>query len=207
MPAPTPPTTPTDPKLMLRWVAVAAFAVGLALTGWNVYRDRTPGLRHPAILNTAWVSFALWAGAVSLMIPAKPHEWTVGAARFRVAAWAWLLALLMFVVHLGVAFHFAHGWSHEHALRHVQDTAGWGSGLYVSYTFAFVWAADAVWLIVSSASYAVRPRWLGWAVHGFLAFVTFNGSVVYVHNPMRWIAAGVFLVLAAALVWRWVKRA
>ena len=202
MPAAAEPAPATDPKLHLRWLAVVVFALGLALAGWQVWRDRTPGLRHPATLSTAWVSFALWAGAVGLMIPAKPHEWTPIATRFRVAGWTWVLGLLMFVVHLGVAFHFGHGWSHDHALRHVQETAGWGPGLFVSYTFAVVWAADVVWLILSPASYATRRPWVGWAVHGFLAFVTFNGTVVYVPNAMRWVAAGVFAVLAGAMLWR-----
>jgi hypothetical protein len=199
MPRPTVTLAPTDPKLLLRWLAVAVFAGGLTAAGWQIARDQTPGLRHPAILSTAWVSFALWAGAVAVMLETRAGEWRPDRTRFRVAAWVWVLGAAMFVVHLAVAFHFAHRWSHANAFRHVQESAGWGPGVFVSYLFSAVWVADAVWLVVSPANYAARPRWVGWAVHGFLAFVTFNGTVVYVAGWIRWMALAVFVALGVAL--------
>jgi hypothetical protein len=194
-----------DPKLALRWLAVAVFAGGLVLAGWQVARDRTPSVRHPSVVSTAWVSFALWAGAVGLMIPATAAEWRPGVTRYRVARWAWVLGAAMFLVHFLVAFHFAHRWRHANAFEHVNVTAGFGPGIFVSYTFTALWLADAVWWVLAPAGYAGRSRWVGWAVHAFMAFITFNGTVVYVHGWIRWMAVGVFVALGAALVWRRVR--
>ncbi len=200
-------TTPAaDPKLHLRWLAVAVFAFGVLTAGWQIWRDRTPDVRHPAILSTAWVSFALWAGAVGLMIPATAGEWRARATRFRVARWSWALGAAMFLVHFVIAFHFAHRWRHANAFEHVTQTAVFGPGIFVSYLFTLVWLTDAAWWVLWPTGYSVRPKWAGWAVHGFMAFITFNGTVVYVHGWIRWMAAGVFVALGAALVWRWVKR-
>lgn len=199
------PSSP-DPKLRLRWLAVAVFVGGVVVAGWQISRDQSPGLRHPATLSTAWASFALWAGAVGLMLQAKAGEWRPGGTRFAVAAWSWVLAAAMFVLHLGVAFQFAHRWSHTNAFRHVQETAGFGPGIFVSYLFTLVWVADVLWLLLAPAGYAARPRWVGSAVHGFLAFVTFNGTVVYVSGWIRWMALAVFVALGAAVVRQWLRR-
>lgn len=196
----------TDAKLLLRWLAVAVFAAGLVLTAGQIARDHTPNIRHPAILSSAWVSFALWAGAVGLMIQAKEGEWRAGATRFRVARWSWALGAVMFAIHFLVAFHFAHRWQHANAVRHVSETAGFGPGIFVSYLFTLFWAADAVWWVLSPTGYAMRSRWVGWAVHVFMAFITFNGTVVYVSGWIRWMAAAVFLALGVALLARWVKQ-
>ncbi len=192
-----------DARLQWRWLAVAVFALGLGWAGWTAWTDPTPKLRHPATLNTAWVSFALWAGAVGLMLQAKPGEWAPAAARFRVTQWAWGLAAGMFVIHFVVAFHFAHRWQHANAFQHVQDTSGFGPGIFVSYTFTVLWAADAAWMVVGPTSYTRRPRWLGWAVHGFLTFITINGTAVFGHHPMRWVSVGVFAVLGWYLALKW----
>lgn len=194
------PPTGTDVRLRWRWLAVLAFAGGCGWAGWQAWADPVPRLRHPAVITTAYVSFALWAGAVGLMLQAKPGEWAAGAVRFRVTQWTWVLAATTFLIHVAVAFHFAHRWSHANAIRHVEETAGFGPGLFVSYLFTLVWAADAGWLAVAPAGYARRPPWLGWAGQGFLAFVTFNGTVVYGHGLMRWVSGGVFVVLGWYLV-------
>jgi len=206
MTSPSATTPAADPKLHLRWLAVVVFLGGLLLAGWQIARDSTPDVRHPAILTTAWVSFGLWAGAVGLMIPATTAEWHARATRFRVAGWSWGLGAAMFLIHFLVAFHFAHQWQHANAFHHVTETAGFGPGIFVSYFFTAVWLADAVWWVVLPARYATRPRWMGWAMHGFIAFITFNGTVVYVPGWIRWMAAGVFVTLGVALVWNWVKR-
>lgn len=195
----TTPSVASDPKLRLRWVAASVFVGGSLMAGWQIVDDLSPGLRHPATLSTAWVSFALWAGAVAVMIPSKGADWRPGATRFRVAAFGWALAAAMFVVHVAVAFHFAHRWQHANAYNHVRESAGFGPGVYVSYLFTALWAADAVWMATKPKSYSTRPPWLGWAVHTFIVFVTFNGTVVYVHGWIRWMAVGVFFTLGVSM--------
>jgi prepilin signal peptidase PulO-like enzyme (type II secretory pathway) len=170
------------------------------MAAFNVWANAEPNLRHPAILTTAWVAFALWAGAVGLMLQAKPGEWAAGAVRFRVTQWTWALGCAMFLIHVAVAFHFAHRWQHANAFQHVQNTSDFGPGIFVSYFFTLLWTADAIWMTTRPTSYVARPRWLGWAVHGFMAFITFNGTAVFGHGLMQWVSVGVFAVLGWYLV-------
>jgi len=190
---------PSDIQLYWRWLSVGAFSVGLGMTAWSVIANTEPNPRHPAIVTTAWMSFALWAGAIGLMVQAGPGEWVPTTARFRVTRWTWVLAATMFVIHFLLAFHFAHRWRHENAIRHVEVTTGFGPGLFVSYFFTIVWVVDAIWLCVGPTSYASRPRWLGWTIHTFMTFITFNATAVFAHGLMRWVSIGVFGVL----VWYW----
>jgi hypothetical protein len=199
------PTPTADPRLHWRWLVVLVFVFGVAWAAGLAWTDPTPKLRHPATLNTAWVSFALWAGAVGLMLQSKPGEWAPAAVRFRVTQWAWGLAAAMFLIHVLIAFHFAHRWRHANAFQHVEDTSGFGPGIFVSYTFTVMWAVDAAWMAVGPSSYTRRPRWLGWAVHGFLTFITVNGTAVFGHAPMRWVSVGVFAVLGGCVALRWRK--
>lgn len=91
----------------------------------------------------------------------------------------WALGALLLAVHVAVAFHLGHGWSHSHAWEHTREVGGYGDGIFVNYAFVMVWAADAAWACVAFGSYTTRPRWLHWGAHGFLAFVVFNAAVVF----------------------------
>ena len=193
-----------DARIGWRWLAVAAFALGLGWAGWHAWRHPEPNLRHPATVITAYVSFALWAGAVGLMLQAKAGEWAPAAARFRVTRWVWTLACGMYLIHVAVAFHFAHRWQHANAFRHVQDTSGFGPGIFVSYFFTLLWAADAGWLLARPASYATRPKWLGVLVHGFMTFITLNATAVFGHGLMRYVSGGVFAILG--VYWATARR-
>jgi hypothetical protein len=91
----------------------------------------------------------------------------------------WPLGCAMLFLHIAIAFHLGHGWSHQDAWEHTKQVGGYGNGIFVNYAFALVWLMDAAWLAVSPASYLSRPRWLHWAIHCFLAFVVFNATVVF----------------------------
>ena len=54
-----------------------------------------------------------------------------------------------------------------------------GVGLYLNYTFAVVWLADATWLHLAKRSHESRPAWVGALMHGFVAFMWFNATVVF----------------------------
>jgi hypothetical protein len=177
------------------FVACATAFLGLVWPATLAFGDTIPRLRHPAIIDSAYFAFALWAGASLLMLQVMSVNWAPGRPSFRAVQWAWSLAWLLFAVHVGYAFHFAHGWKHANAFNHVEVTAGFGSGIFVSYGFTLIWLADVIWMLFASASYTHRPKWLGWTLHGFFVFITFNGTVVYGHGFMRWVCAGVFAML------------
>jgi len=190
---------PKNPK---PWVA---FAFGVALLGicWGIAEarlDPKPNLRHPAIIDTAYFAFALWAGAVLMQLQASRAEWHSRASAFRVARAAWVGGLAVFLVHLGLAFHLAHGWSHARAWEHVEASSGFGPGIFVSYFFTLAWSIDAVAWCAYPARYALRPKWIAVASHGFFAFITFNATVVYGHSPLRWVAAAGFALLLGQLL-------
>ncbi len=136
--------------------------------------------------------------------------WTVRASALcYVAALAgvhtramWTAGCALFLAHAAAAFHFHHHWSHAAAeaetARQTQALFGvaTGSGLWFNYAFALVWLIDAIWWWSAPARYAARPRWLHAAVHGFMAFMFFNGAVVFAAGPTRWLglAATVWLI-------------
>ena len=97
----------------------------------------------------------------------------------RLARWCWSLAWLAYVVHVAVAFHQAHGWSHAAAVDHVQRRSGFGPGIWFSHLFTLLLTLDVAWWWASPVSWRSRPRWIAWAVWGYLGFTAFNATVVY----------------------------
>ena len=111
----------------------------------------------------------------------------------------WLL------VHVALAFHFYHEWSHEHAFAHTaKQTAAltglnWGGGLWFNYTFCLLWTWDVV---RSWRNEATADRSLGIWMHVIFGFMMFNATAVFGLPFWRWIT-GVFVsVLLTGAVWR-----
>jgi hypothetical protein len=120
--------------------------------------------------------------------------------------WGFGCALLL--LHVAIAFHLGHNWSHQAAWNHTQQISGFGDGIYVNYAFALVWLADAVWLCTAFESYCARPRWLSWTIHGFLAFIVFNAAVVFGSPSSRTaLAFGLLPVLVLLVLgWRFISK-
>jgi hypothetical protein len=205
MTEPSQPVRNAQPGLAWRWLSGLIFAAGLGLALHQWILDPAPALRHPAIITTAYTAFALWVGAVALMIPAKVTDWQVQAVRFRVARFTWILAVLAYLIHVAVAFHFAHRWQHAKAFDHVQVTSGFGPGIFVSYVFTLCWAADAVWLWWNPQKYLARKKWLQLIIHLLIAFIMFQATVVFGHGIGRAGSGAVFAVLLLALLWKWIR--
>ena len=102
------------------------------------------------------------------------------------ARFLWVIAAISFLIHVGVAFEYAHHWSHEAAFRHVQESSGYGEGIFVSYFFTVLWTVDALWWLMSRETYETRSRTLGWLIHGFMVFIIFNGTVIFESGFIRW---------------------
>jgi hypothetical protein len=118
---------------------------------------------------------------------------------------AWTLACLAYLVHVATAFDQVHAWSHVAAWTHVEEVSGFGPGIFVSYAFSLMWLADVLWWWLGTASYEARPAWLDRGIHGFMAFVVFNGTVVYETGFIRWSGLALFFLLAALLL-LWLTR-
>ena len=117
--------------------------------------------------------------------------WTVGAA--------------MAVVHVALAFHFKHAWSHAAAVadtaRQTQATLGFalGEGVYVNYAFVVLWVADAFWWWLSPAGFRTRPAALDRAIRLFILFIFVNGAIVFPRGPVR--VLGAITMVALCLAW------
>lgn len=139
------------------------------------------------IRGTAAASFFLYVLALLL------RSRTRGTAR-----WLWTCAFLLMLIHVLLAFAKVHHWSHRDAYddtaRQTADMFGlaWGGGVFFNYALLLVWAVDVV-------------RWwrdgFSRAAQAFLAFMWFNGTVVFGHGWIQWVGAAAFLLLGGML-WR-----
>jgi hypothetical protein len=179
------------------WLFVAGACLAFAIL------DPKPDLQHASVVLSALYTVGFWFGVSTVMLRAGPREWSPRSRGFRLMRLGWTLTLAMLLLHIVFAFWRAHEWSHDAAVRHVEATAGFGWAIVVNYLFAAVWLADVVWWWANPDGYANRPPWAGYAVHGFLAFVVFNATVVFGSAELRVTAAGMFATLA--VVW-WRNR-
>ena len=96
--------------------------------------------------NTVRLSLAWYAMGLCLMMRLAAGDWSARTTRGRFARDCWTWALVCFLVHLAMAFHFYHHWSHAHAFERTRQVSGVGEGVYISYLFTALWAADvACW--------------------------------------------------------------
>ena len=135
---------------------------------------------------------------------------------------------MLFVVHVALAFHFYHHWSHTIAWQSTAERTNEllgvavGDGIYCSYLFLALWVLDVVcmWLHpipdevangtpsvaahADASSVPFRPNsltrtpWWRVLVHVFLLFVAINGAIVFEAGPTRW--AGIAACLALCLL-------
>lgn len=161
----------------------------------------------PTMLWTARVAALGYAASVGLLLADRDHAWS-SATRA-----AYTAGCVTLWVHVGLAFHSAHGWSHASAVRHTaEQTAAMvgvasGAGVYLNYLFMAVWAADAAyWWGHGHVGYRRRSRGLTWAVHGFLAFIVFNAAVVFVGGWPQVMGVVVSVVLAGLAARAVVRR-
>jgi hypothetical protein len=174
---------------------------GLILTGALLLGAAFLGFLGPDHTRaTARVVVGEYAAACALMLVLRPGGW---AGQWgRLVRGLWLIGAASLWVHVVTAYGEHHHWSHAEAVQHTEAVSGVGAGIYVSYLLGLVWTADALFGWVWPGRYATRPRWVGWVVHGFLAFIVFNATVVYEEGFIRWAGVVIFAVLAGL----WAKR-
>jgi hypothetical protein len=176
------------------WVALLALILALpSLTA-------SPTAGDDLTRHTVRLALLYYAAALTLMIQLRPPEWLARSGKGRLARWCWTLAWAAFVVHLAMAFHHYHHWSHEDAVRHTREVSGVGEGIYVSHLFGLAWIADVAGWWLRPAWYARRSPWIDRALHGFMVFVVFNATIVYETGLIRWLGVAFFAWLAAVCV-------
>lgn len=122
---------------------------------------------------------------------------------------AWTAGFIFFLFHVACAFHFYHRWSHQAALedtaRQTKELMGWafGEGIYFSYLFLLVWGADVAFCWFAPQAYTTQPTWLRVSVVAYLAFIAFNGAVIFESGPTRIAGSLVALIFGVWLTIRW----
>ncbi len=178
----------------------ALWAVSLAAVIIWPHWTSSPTLGDDLTRWTVRVALAFFAPALLVMIAGRPDPsgwWN------RFARLAWTLGCATFLVHLGMAFHYYHHWSHADAIARTQRISGYGAGVYFSHLFTLLWLSDVLAWWLHPAWRAARPAWLSRLWYGYMIFIAFNGMVVFETGPIRW--AG-FTMVAAFLLCAALRR-
>jgi hypothetical protein len=154
-------------------------------------------------IHLALVCYGL-AIAILLTVPATENGRS-HTPRMQLARWLWSLAVITYLIHVALAFHYYHHWSHTDAFERTDRLTGFGPGIYISYLFTVVWTFDALFWWVAPVRYARRSPWIGGILHAFLAFIIFNGAVTFAHGMMRWSALAGFGVLGLLALQRFLQ--
>ncbi len=155
--------------------------------------------------GTIWVSIAGYAiGSVLFAMPSSSRRSAMWDSAARVI---WTIACASLIAHFISACQFYHGWSHAAAYadtaRQTRETFGlnWGGGVFINYALLLGWMLDIGWWWGGGLdSYRKRPKAFVVAWHGFLIFIIFNATVVFADGIVRWVGAGICLVLTLAWV-------
>ncbi len=149
--------------------------------------------------NMIRLSLVWYFAALVLMMALAKSDWLASAPLGRAARWCWTWAMVYFLIHVTMAFHYFHHWSHADAVRHTREVSGFGEGVYISYLFTLLWIVDVAYWWLAPRRYAERSAWIDRGWHGFMLFMVFNGTVVYESGPIR--CAGLLMFTSLAAVW------
>ncbi len=167
-----------------------------------IFESPTLGDNH--IRWTIRLALAFYFGAAGLMLTlTSPLDWSARTLPGGYARVLWTLGFVTYAVHVALAMHHYHHWSHAHAFEHTRQVAGIGEGIYVSHLFGLLWGMDVAWWWLDPERYAARNRALGLGLHAFMAFIWFNGTVVYEQGVIRWAGLATFVMLAVLWATRW----
>ncbi len=108
----------------------------------------------------------------------------------------WSIGCATFVLHVIVAFHFIHHWSHTAAFdataKRTAEMTGWNSGfgLYINEAFLLLWLTDTFfwWQDVSWP----RHRRIYWTVQSVFAFLMIQATAIF--GPPFWIPVVVLVI-------------
>lgn len=167
---------------------------------------------HPALPGQLLISWTIRVALACFL--ACLIGWTLRArwANGLSGRTIWTAGLVAFLGHLWAVFQYKLHWSQAAALSHTADGTEalmgfrFGEGIYFSYFFGLVWAADVAWWWVSPRSHARRPAWVGGLILGYLVFIAFHGAIVFEPGPVRIVGIVGCLVLVALAARQWLGR-
>ena len=152
---------------------------------------------------TAFIAFAAYIGGC-VKGRNTPRSFFFNASNI------WMIGFTVFVMHFISAFHYKYEWSHVKALeftaKQTFEITGVETsiGLYFNYFFTLTWLCDLLWLKLANQSYENRPRWLSHTIHGFMAFMWFNATVIF-GSPIGQLIGGIAF-LGLGILWvNWQK--
>ena len=148
-----------------------------------------------AVRGTAWLALSGYFTGAFLLLRGNR----------RIAKWIWGAGCDFNSLHILVAFHFTHGWSHAAAVANVTGTSKAligrpiEAGIWFNYTLLIAWIIDAAWLWFGDHSYFRRSKALGYTIHGFIFFMVINGAIVFAPDYVRWPS----IAVCGLLGWAW----
>lgn len=154
-------------------------------------------------LVSAWAAFLMWAAGEAVLCARDANG--TGSTRARAV---WTLGAAALSIHVALAFHGVHGWSHAAAVsataRQLQQTVGfaWGGGVVINYLLLGWWWINVTvsWLRPDLWN---RPGFARSLRRSVFLFLWFNGAVVFAAGGRRWI--GAFVCLGLLGLW-WHRR-
>jgi hypothetical protein len=194
MTEPDPVQSPRGPIAILGVAGALAAALVLLIAARPLLEPVGADLSHREIKRSTYLPVVMWCLGWPA-VAARRAWWAAGRP-------VWTLGCCLLFVHVAIAFHLGHGWSHRAAWDHTRAVGGYGDGIFVNYVFALVWFGDVIWCWAAPGSYLTRPGWLHWSIHGFLAFVVFNAAVVFADRSVRgfalvWLLTGLLIAVLA----------
>jgi len=156
-------------------------------------------LGEVAVISTAVAAFLLWSVAVYLDLETGSDNGRKWVGRI------WTSGAIVMAVHVLLAFHVHHQWSHDEAVvataAQTREVLGveWGGGLWFNHVLVLVWLADSAWRALDLKSYENRPCHVHAVIHLYLAFMWFNATVVF-GSGSRILGVPVFAILALRFI-------
>jgi hypothetical protein len=189
------------------WHLFPSFSLGERARLWGF-----PPPVDPALIGQILISWTIRLALACFL--ACLLGWTVRArwTNGQLGRLVWTFGVIAFLGHIWAVFQYKLHWSHAAALSHTADGTQalmgfrFGEGIYFSYFFAVVWAADVAWWWISPHSHDRRPAWLGGLIIGYLVFIAFHGAIVFEGGPVRIVGIVGCLVLAALAARSWLGR-
>lgn len=151
-----------------------------------------PLLQDILVRGSAWFSFFVYV----FTLIGWTRRWPVPQLR-----WLWTAGCAVFLIHVALAFHLVHAWSHQAAWDATEIQGGYGEGIYLNYLVIAVWSMDVLWWWLWPGNYLQRSRYFSYPIHAFLLFMWLNAAVFFAQWPDLLLGVLLFFWLGYSAWW------